>query len=104
MAMKFSTVKSQFNVQNLVTKMEFHTEKSRFSVKSRIKEPSVLTEAITKSNVITRFTIITRLFNRDRHYNVINDPIVLARYVIVSKFRTTRFHCTFRIWLKQLSQ
>ena len=47
----FSTVKSRFNefrfkvmsrfkVQNEVTKMEFNTKKSRFSVKSRFKEPN----------------------------------------------------------------
>ena len=31
-------VKSQFKVQNLATKMEFHIKKSRFSVKSQFKE------------------------------------------------------------------
>ena len=30
-------VKSQFKVQNLVTKMEFHIKKSRFRVKSQLE-------------------------------------------------------------------
>ena len=35
-------VKSQFRVQNFVTKMEFHIKKSRFSIMSRFKESKAI--------------------------------------------------------------
>ena len=37
---------SRFKVQNVVTEMEFHIKKSRFSVKSYLRNQIALTEAI----------------------------------------------------------
>ena len=40
-----------------------------------------------------RISVITRLFNWDIHYGVIDDPIVLLRHSVISTFVITRFHC-----------
>ena len=54
-------VKSQFKVQNLVTKMKFHFEKSRFSVKSRFKESKCADEGHSLNRDFTVFS------NRDQY-------------------------------------
>ena len=53
---------SRFKVQNEVNKMEFHTKKSRFSVKSQFKEPKCAERGHSLNRDFTVYNLLVEFF------------------------------------------